>query len=162
MQIAVLSDSHDNIRNLEKALNLVGDAGQLVFLGDFCAPFSLAQIADAFPGPVDCVPGNNDGDMFLLMTVAFQAGNVTFHNPVGVLSTPTGEIAFTHYPEVGEGLAATGKYRAVFSGHTHRFMQKQVGQTLWLNPGDIMGRYGEPGFVLYNSDTGAVQRVLLG
>jgi len=161
MQIAVFSDCHDNIWNLEKALNLVREAEQLIFLGDFCAPFSLAQMADEFAGPVDCVPGNNDGDMFLLMTVAAQAGNVTFHNPVGVLSTPEGDIAFTHYPEVGEGLAATGKYRAVFSGHTHRFMQKQVGDTLWVNPGEIMGRYGEPGFVLYDSVAGTIERILL-
>lgn len=163
MKIAVLSDSHDNIWNLEKALNKLNEIelGALLFLGDFCAPFSLKQIADAYRGPIHCVPGNNDGDLFLLMTIAGQAGNVTFYNPVGDLSLDGVRLAITHYPEIGEGLAATGKYRAVFSGHTHEFMQQQVGGTLWVNPGEIMGRYGEPGFVLYDTETGEFERVLI-
>ncbi len=161
MQIAVLSDIHDNIWNLEKALAQLADADMLLFLGDFCAPFSLKQIADAFRGPIHCVPGNNDGDMFLLMTVAAAAGNVTFHNPVGVVEADGRTIAIAHYPEIAEGLAATGKYDAVFSGHTHVFMQQQVGDTLWVNPGEVMGRFGEPGFGLYDTRTGAFRRVRL-
>lgn len=161
MRIAVLSDSHDNIWNLEKGLNKLGDIGVLLFLGDFCAPFSLKQIADAFRGPIHCVPGNNDGDMFLLMTVAGVAGNVTFHNPVGSLEFDSCKVAITHYPEIGEGLAATDKYQAVFSGHTHVFMQQQVGDTLWVNPGEIMGRFGEPSFIIYDTETNAFERILI-
>ena len=161
MKLAILTDSHDNIWNLETALTKLGDSEQLVFLGDFCAPFSLKQMADAFSGPIHCVPGNNDGDMFLLMTMAQAAGNVTFYNPVGVVNTLEGDIAFTHYPEVGEGLAATGKYIAVFSGHTHEFMQQQVGNTLWVNPGEIMGRFGEPGFIIFDTGSRTFERILI-
>ncbi len=164
MQIAVLSDVHDNIWNLEKALNKLGELGKievLLFLGDFCAPFSLKQIADAFSGPIHCIPGNNDGDMFLLMTIAAQAGNVTFHNPVGSLEFDGCPITITHYPEIAEGLAATGKYHAVFSGHTHVFMEQQVGDTLWVNPGEVMGRFGEPSFVIYDTSTRNFERILI-
>ena len=161
MKIAVLSDSHDNIWNLEKALNKLGDIEALLFLGDFCAPFSLKQIADAFSGPIHCIPGNNDGDMFLLMTIAAQAGNVTFYNPVGSLLFDGVPIAITHYPEIAEGLAATGQYTAVFSGHTHVFMQKQVGETLWINPGEVMGRLGEPSFVFFDTDTASFEHVMI-
>jgi putative phosphoesterase len=161
MKIAILSDIHDNIWNLEKALNQLDGVEQLIFLGDFCAPFSLKQIADAFSGPIHCVPGNNDGDMFLLMKIAAAAGNVTFYQPVGTVKIDDHPIAFAHYPEIAEGLAATGQYRAVFSGHTHEFMQQQVGDTLWVNPGEIMGRYGQPGFIIYDTDTGGFERVLI-
>ena len=147
MKLAILSDVHDNIWNLEKALTQLGQIDALLFLGDFCAPFSLKQIADAYTGPIHCVPGNNDGDMFLLMTIAAAAGNVTFYNPVGDLDFDGVKVAITHYPEIAEGLAATGKYQAVFSGHTHVFMEQQVGDTLWVNPGEIMGRFGEVSFV---------------
>jgi putative phosphoesterase len=146
---------------LEKALTKLGDIGALLFLGDFCAPFSLKQIADAYRGPIHCVPGNNDGDMFLLMTIAAAAGNVTFYNPIGVLDFGDVKVAITHYPEIAEGLAATGKYQAVFSGHTHVFMEKQVGKTLWVNPGEIMGRYGEPGFIIYDTETNSFERLLI-
>lgn len=163
MRIAVLSDSHDNIWNLEKALQLLqGEAlSALLFLGDFCAPFSLKQIAEAYSGPIHCVPGNNDGDMFLLMSIAAQAGNVTFHHPIGDLTLSERKIAITHYPEIAEGLVATGKYTAVFSGHTHEFMSQTSGSTLWVNPGEIMGRFGEPGFIYYNPADNSFERVLL-
>lgn len=162
MRLAVLSDVHDNIWNLERALqHLDTDIAALLFLGDFCAPFSLKQIADAYSGPIYCVPGNNDGDMFLLMRIAAAAGNVTFFNPVGHVQLDGVDVAITHYPEIAEGLAATGKYQAVFSGHTHEFMHEQVGQTLWLNPGEIMGRFGEPGFVVYDTASGTFERILL-
>lgn len=162
MRLAILSDSHDNIWNLERALKqLDKSVSALLFLGDFCAPFSLKQIADAYSGPIHCVPGNNDGDMFLLMTIAAQAGNVQFYNPVGDLKFGESRIAITHYPEIGEGLAATGKYQAVFSGHTHEFMQEQVGDTLWVNPGEIMGRFGEPSFGYFDTEAGQFERVLV-
>ena len=164
MRLAVLSDVHDNIWNLEKALKQLAGLGQidaLLFLGDFCAPFSLKQIADAYAGPIHCVPGNNDGDMFLLMTIAAAAGNVTFYNPVGGLTFEGCQVAITHYPEIAAGLAATGKYQAVFSGHTHVFRQQQVGDTLWLNPGEIMGRFGEPSFVVYDTVTQQFERVMV-
>ena len=41
MIIAVLSDIHDNIWKLEEVLRGLGGAEELIFCGDFCAPFSL-------------------------------------------------------------------------------------------------------------------------
>lgn len=161
MKLAVLSDVHDNIWNLEQALAQLGEVEALLFLGDFCAPFSLKQIAEAYRGPIHCVPGNNDGDMFLLMTVAAAAGNVTFYNPIGDLAFDGCKIAIAHYPEIAEGLAATGKYQAVFSGHTHVYREQKVGDTIWINPGEIMGRFGEPSFVIYDTQTGGFERVLV-
>lgn len=161
MNVAVLSDVHDNIWNLAKVMPAVAGADLLLFLGDFCAPFTLKQMADGFSKPIHCVPGNNDGDMLLLTRIAAQAGNVTFHNPVGTLDLEGRSIAFAHYPEIAEGLAATGKYAAVFSGHTHVFRQEQHGPTLWVNPGEVMGRYGEPSYGFYETETGQFTRAFI-
>ncbi|MFN2183884.1 MAG: metallophosphoesterase family protein, partial [Anaerolineae bacterium] len=50
MRVAILSDIHDNIWRLETLLaGLEADA--LIFCGDFCAPFTLAQIGEGFEGP---------------------------------------------------------------------------------------------------------------
>ena len=43
MRIAILSDTHDNIWKLDEVLKQVGDAGALLFCGDFCAPFTLLK-----------------------------------------------------------------------------------------------------------------------
>lgn len=154
MLVAVLSDIHDNIWNLEKILARLREAGVLIFCGDFCAPFTLKMMAEGFSGPVHCVLGNNDGDVLLLTQIAAQAGNVRLYNPLGEISLEGKELAFAHYPEIGAGLAARGKYSAVFCGHTHQHRSEKIGATLLLNPGEVMGRFGHPSYVFYDTETG--------
>jgi len=154
MQIAVLSDIHDNIWNLEKALKRLAGVEVLLCCGDFCAPFSLKQIQDCFPGPVYAVLGNNDGDPLLLAEVASQREEVYLYQPLAEVELDGRRIAVAHYPQIGQALAASGQYDAVFSGHTHRPQTGQVSGTLWANPGEVMGRFGEPGFGIYDTATG--------
>ena len=85
MRAAVLSDIHDNVWKLEKVLEITRTAETLIFCGDFCAPFTLIQIAQGFSGPVHAVWGNNDGDKWLLMKQASAAGNVTLHGELAEL-----------------------------------------------------------------------------
>ena len=113
MIIAVLSDTHDNIWKLEEVLKGLGGAQELIFCGDFCAPFTLKQIAEGFAGPVHVVFGNNDGDKLLLSTVATQAGNVTLHGEFAELELGGRKTAVTHYPAIAAGLAASGRYDLV-------------------------------------------------
>jgi uncharacterized protein len=161
MLIAVLSDAHDNIWNVEKALPRVANAEALIFCGDFCAPFTLKMLADGFNGPVHCVLGNNDGDALLLGRIAAGAENVALVQGTGRVSYGDRQIAFAHYPEIGRALAASGAYDGVFSGHTHRPKIEQVGKTIWVNPGEMMGRYGEPSYALYDTQAGTVEIVRL-
>jgi len=151
MLVAVLSDCHDNIWNLEKVLPRLGGAEVALFCGDFCAPFTLKMLAEGFAGPVHAVFGNNDGDVYLLLSVAGKAGNVTLHQPLCQLELDGRRIAAVHYPELGEALALCGKYDAVFSGHSHVAQVKMLGSTLWANPGEVMGRFGKPSFGLYDT-----------
>ena len=79
MRIAICSDIHDNIWALERALPLMRQAQSLVFCGDFCAPFTLVQLAEGFPGPIHVVWGNNDGDKWLLTRQASRFPQVELH-----------------------------------------------------------------------------------
>jgi len=109
MRVAVLSDCHDNIWNLEKVLPRLRQADVAIFCGDFCAPFTLKMLAEGFAGPVHAVLGNNDGDVYLLLRVAKQASNVTLHQSVGELELDGRHLAVVHYPHLGEALALSGK-----------------------------------------------------
>jgi putative phosphoesterase len=153
MKVAVLSDSHDNIWNLERLLPALSDAGLLIFCGDLCAPFSLDMIGAGFSGPVHATLGNNDGDVLLLTRIAGKHANVTLSAPFGEVEVEGRRLAFVHYPEFGEGLAALGRYDAVFVGHSHRPEVRMVGQTLLANPGEVMGRFGSPGYGMYDTET---------
>jgi putative phosphoesterase len=157
MLVAVLSDIHDRLDHLESALSQVKTEGaeHMVFLGDFCAPFTLAAMADGFTiGPIDAIFGNNDGDPFLLCSVAASHNHVTLHGQFAELEIDSNQIALNHYPDISRRLAESQAYDAVFSGHDHQQYIHRIGnRTLWANPGEIMGRFGPPSFGLY--DTGS-------
>lgn len=155
MKIAVISDTHDHIKNLDRALEQIKEQGAnvIVHCGDLCSPFVIERLAK-FSGPVHIVFGNNEGDRFTIQKVTGKLPNVTLHGELGRIETKTGKIAFTHRPEFATGLAGTGEYSAVFFGHTHRRETKTIGRTRLLNPGDLMGLFEPPGWILFDPESG--------
>ncbi len=157
MRIAVCSDIHDNIWKLETVLKRISEWDALVFCGDFCAPFTLAQIAEGFAGPVHVVWGNNDGDKWLLTQNARSSKNVKLHGDLAEVDAGGRIIAVNHYPQIARGMALSGLYDAVFYGHDHTPHQEYIGKTLLLNPGEVMGRFGKSTFAAYDTQTGEAQ-----
>jgi putative phosphoesterase len=153
MKVAVLSDCHDRLENLQTVLDQIQDAEVALYCGDYCAPFTLKMLAAGFAGAVHSVLGNNDGDVFLMLKIAQQTGNVTFHQPMASLELDGRRVAVVHYPEFGQALALSGQYDAVFSGHNHTAEAQTVGETLWGNPGEVMGRFGQPSFGIYDTES---------
>ncbi len=160
MKIAVMSDTHDHLENVEKAVALATERGADVLLhcGDICSPFVMDRLAP-FEGPVHVVFGNNDGDPLTISRIAERFSNITVHHHTGVIETEKGLVAFTHYPEHGKGLAATGSYAVVFSGHTHIRMAEEINGTPHINPGEIMGLLERPGFVIFDLESGESETV---
>jgi len=158
MKIAVLSDIHDNIWKLETLLACM-EADTLIFCGDFCAPFTLAQIAEGFAGPIHVVFGNNDGDKLLLARVAGKYPHVTLHGDFAELELDGRRVAVIHYPEIGRALAQGGVYDLVCHGHSHERVVEQVGKTVRVNPGEVMGRFGLSTYALYDTTAGQAEIV---
>jgi putative phosphoesterase len=155
-----MSDSHDHLENVDKAVILANGKGadMLLHCGDICSPFVMDRLAP-FEGPVHVVFGNNDGDHLTIGRIAERFSNITVHHHTGIIETEKGLVAFTHYPEHGKGLAATGNYAAVFSGHTHIRMKETVNNTPHVNPGEIMGLLERPGFVIFDLESGEMETV---
>ncbi len=151
MRIAICSDIHDNIWKLEAALPGMNQANALIFCGDFCAPFTLTQLARGFDGPIHAVLGNNDGDQRLLLQMAEKAGNVQLHGQLAEVEIGGLRIAVNHYPEIARGLAASGSYHVVCYGHDHTLREERLGATLLVNPGEIMGRFGRSTYMLLDT-----------
>jgi len=161
MKIAIVSDIHDNIWKLKAVTQAIQpyQAELLIFCGDFCAPFTLKQLADEFTGPIHAVWGNNDGDKWLLTVIANQAGQVTLHGELAELDVDGKKIGVNHYPEIGRRLAESGAYDLVCYGHNHEAKIETVGQTQLINPGEIMGRFGKTTFAIYDTSTHTAQLV---
>lgn len=163
MIFAVMSDSHDHIWNVRKALGDIKkhEAEAIIHCGDFVAPFVLKEL-DAAELPVHGVFGNNDGDRFLLTKFSLTAlSNMNLYDPVGELVFGGLKVAFTHQRIIAEGLAATGKYGLVCFGHSHKASVETVGETVLLNPGEIMGKEGLPTFYLIDTSGPAYEQITL-
>ena len=152
MRIAILSDIHDNIWVLRELLvGLQADA--LIFCGDLCAPFSLAEIAERFAGPIHVVWGDNDGDPWLIGKVARRFAQVTIHGDFAEVELDGRQVAVTHYPAIGRALARSGLYDLVCYGHNHERSVEQVGPTVLVNPGEVMGRFGLSTYAVYDTQS---------
>jgi uncharacterized protein len=156
MKVAIISDTHDHLENIERAIaeiNTLG-VGALFHCGDIVSPFVIDRLAK-FNGPVHVVFGNNEGDRYMIANVtAKKFPNVKLYGEVGFVETEDGEVAFTHRPEFARGLACTQKYVAVFNGHTHRMKIELVGKTWLVNPGELMGLVEPPGWIVFDLATG--------
>jgi putative phosphoesterase len=163
MKIAVMSDTHDHVANLDRAVDAINSVRveALLHCGDLCSPFVIERLA-RFEGPVHIVFGNNEGDRYTIELVSEDYPNIEIHGEVGFIATENGEIAFTHRPEFARGLASTASYRAVFYGHTHRRKSEKVGKTHLVNPGEIMGLMEDPGWILFDVETGKQKNYTIG
>jgi putative phosphoesterase len=164
MLIGVLSDIHDNLDNLRKALAIFKERGvqALIFCGDFCSPIPSRVMAGEFEGDVHCVFGNGDGDRFAMLNAAnTRYPNLKLHGEYAELEFEGVKVAVTHYPFYARALARTGDYQAVFSGHTHEAHEERIVGCLWVNPGDILGWKGQPSCAVYDTATNSVEMVTI-
>ena len=144
MRIALLSDIHDQVWNLRKALAMeaLQNTDLMLFCGDLCAPFVLRILAENYSQPIHTVLGNNDGDLAAITTVASRYSQLTVHGEFFRDVIDGRAIAMNHYPEKARLIADAGGYDIVCHGHNHELANSQVGNCLLLNPGPVMGFHG--------------------
>jgi len=172
MLIAIISDTHDNIPNLEKFLNWAKNNSieTIIHCGDLCAPSILTKVlAPSFPGEIHLIYGNV-GDRELLQEAVKQLKNVKFYGDFGEIELDNKKIAFVHYPEEAKKLAGKGKYDLVFYGHSHKpWIQKlqtnaenrQRQSVLLVNPGNLAGVFYKPTFAVYDTKTDKLELKIL-
>ena len=161
MILSIMSDTHDHIWNLRKALAFIEERGAaaIIHCGDFVAPFMLKEL-DKAKIQVHGVFGNNDGDQYLLTKLSLtELSHITLYGLTGELEFGDFKVAFTHYRAVAEGLAASGRFNLVCFGHSHEVCHEKVGETVLLNPGEVMGKDGSPGFYLVDTATRSYERI---
>lgn len=169
MKIAVLSDIHDNIWNLAKALEGMQAAEAMICCGDLCSPFVVHKLGGGYKnGPIHIVFGNNDADLFRISRVAAQYENVRLHGELFEGELGGKRIAAIHFDNIARPIIQSGAYDMVCYGHNHRYQVERVGSTLGINPGTVMG-YDPLGqqdvtatYILYDTESGEAQRCEVG
>ena len=139
MEIGIISDTHDNIKNIEKAVNVFSERRVrfVIHAGDYVCP----KAVESFQGiKLIGVLGNNDVDVSGLTSA--------FNNIGGELKGDFCEIEldgtrFAVYhgtkSQQKHSLIQSGIYDVVVCGHTHKLEKITVGQTLAVNPGTANG-----------------------
>lgn len=139
MRIAILSDIHDHIGLLARALDRVNDCEVLLCCGDLCSPFIMSELGEGFDGPTHVVWGNNDGDRYRLTDTADGYPSIELHGELAELEVDGVRIALHHFDDTGHLLARTGRFDLVCYGHNHRAGVESEGSTVICNPGEVMG-----------------------
>lgn len=164
MRIAILSDSHDHIPNLNRAVHLANGEGAEVMLhcGDLISPFMLKYL-NRFQGSVHLIYGNNAGDQHLIASrCATVYDNLHHHGQQADFHIGSYHIALNHYPELAHTMARSGLFDLVCCGHNHIKTVERLGKTLLINPGDLLGKDTAPGFVLLDTESGKIEHLLAG
>lgn len=140
MEIGIISDSHDRLPTLRRAVEVLRErrVGAVLHAGDFVAPFAAKILVG--PGspfaegvPLYCIYGNNDGERAGLKKVLPMVQD----GPLRV--TLDGRTIVMHHgidwlkPEDVAGADA------VVTGHTHEVVNERRDGRLYLNPGECCG-----------------------
>ncbi len=163
MKIAIISDTHDNVPNLEKALAWMNKNGieQIIHCGDLCAPGVFMNVlAPQFSGQIHMVFGNVE-DRELLSKKVADFAHVKHYGDKGEVEIDGKKIAFVHFPEEGKKLAQSGKYNLVFFGHSHKPWEEKVSRTRLINPGTLAGLFYKATFAVYNTKTDKLELKIL-
>lgn len=157
MKIAVFSDIHDNILNLEKFFTAIKSQNvtQLICLGDFINPGIVKRIIDS-GYKTYAVWGNNDGEKVVITRFAEQSkGNFEISNNCeGIFNIDGKKVYTNHYPEIAPTVAKSGDFDAVFYGHNHeQYYQKLENGCILCNPGEISGhKTGKVTYAIWDTE----------
>lgn len=155
MKIGILTDTHDQIKLIEKAVSYFNQqkVDLVIHCGDLIAPYTLKMYLP-LKCPIKFLFGNNTGDIFLHFNFAKKYGLTNFEfNTFYALNLDGKKIAVYHgdNKEITDALIKCGDYDCVFSGHDHNARILNFGKVLFVNAGTLVESFGEPTIAMYDT-----------
>ena len=162
--LAVISDVHDNLVNLQKALDYIKKEkiDYLISTGDLQS-LDAWQMLDDLKIPVWAVMGNADKDIIGEKKLRDTLKNLHFSANIATVELENQKIIFGHYPEIIKKIILNypNKYQLALAGHTHLPWEEKLGSTKLLNPGNIANIRCAPSFAIINLSTLKAKLILL-
>ena len=166
MKFAIVSDTHDNMANFNKAIDFLNSQKITTMLhcGDICNQQTIDEAVKKFKGQIYFVRGNGDFDLpNIPETMELELGG----NPSAGLRAR--KIFFNHYPDIAKQAAESGKYDLVFYGHTHKPWEEKIGNPSTslrascrlVNPGELAGQRYKSCFAIYDTESDKLQLKIL-
>lgn len=162
MKIGIISDIHDNIPNLDKALAWLRkeNAEKIICLGDITNIDTAGYLAGRFSKEIFIVRGNADNyDAKELANLK----NITDLENIGTIKIENISIGMVHEPFKIETLTKKGKkiFDFIFHGHTHKPWIEKIGDTTIANPGNLAGTGYQASFAIFDTDKKSLELKIL-
>ena len=176
MKFAIVSDTHDNIKNFNKVIDwLNGKKIELILhCGDICNQETINEAVKNFKGSsfakatadkgIKFVRGNGDFELDSIpekMDIELGGNPSTGFPSASLGAGRARKIFFNHYPDIARKMAESGKYDLVFYGHTHKPWLEEVGKCRLINPGELAGQRFKPTFAVYDTDMDKLELKIL-
>lgn len=159
--IGIISDTHDNMENLDKALKLFKNnkVKTILHLGDYISSFVIDRISDANINMVG-IFGENDGDPLSLLKSCNQMMEI-YSGPY-VININNRKFLLTREVTTIEDVAKSNKYDFILFGTTHKYYSEKIRNTYILNPGETFGRIkSEASVIILNLDQNKHEKYVL-
>jgi len=153
MKIAIISDIHDNLPNLDKVLEYIrqNNISKLICCGDFGSQETLAYLADNFIGQIWTVLGNMDKGHVEYSEVKDKFDNIMLFETMGKFSVDNKEVLIVHEPRNYVSYLRNDDFQYVFYGHTHRPWQEIIDGKMVLCPGNVANQLYAPTFAVWDT-----------
>jgi len=140
MLVGVVSDTHNNITNIENIINIFNkeEVKLVIHTGDISKPQTL-RLFSRLNCPMMGVFGNNDRIEKGLKEVCDEY-NFNFQDPPFPLTLEDKKIAVFHEPELIDKYIKEHKdIQLIIHGHTHRYREETLNDIVFFNPGESAG-----------------------
>jgi len=136
--VGIISDSHENVCAIQKAVELFNERKVSVMLhaGDIISPM-MASYLKKTQSSFYAVFGNNDGERHVWRQIVNGWGQI--YDRYFETTIDGKKILLMHEPYNVQALAISQQYDVLIYGHTHKVDSRLVGKTLVLNPGENCG-----------------------
>jgi putative phosphoesterase len=150
MKVCILTDSHDNIPLLCKAVVDAKKRGAEAILhcGDVVAP-SVLESLNQYKLDIHIIHGNNVGDIYMFNKIAEVYDFIYYYGQDATLNLAGKRIFLVHFPHYAKAISCTGDYDLVCCGHSHKFSIDHIDnvknkQTILVNAGTVAGVGNRP------------------
>tara|TARA_B110000008_G_C16833254_1_gene509425 strand:- start:51 stop:542 length:492 start_codon:yes stop_codon:yes gene_type:complete len=140
MLIGVVSDTHNNLKNIDKIISLFNkeDVKAVIHTGDIASANAFSEFSRLNARLIG-VYGNNDRNEEGLEEIAFK-NSFCFNNPPKFINLALKRIAIFHEPELIDSTLSTDpNIDIILHGHTHRYREEILNGTIIFNPGESAG-----------------------
>lgn len=160
MRVAIISDIHDNLANLNKCLNWCEDNNiQAIFgCGDFTNSDTIKFLGENFQKPIFLVQGNCD---FWEEKDLKNFANFNFLGRFGRFELADKKIGLCHEPIFIDKVLELGKCDIIFYGHTHRPFEENKNNTKLINPGTLGGVFQKATFATWDTESNNLELKIL-